>query len=81
MFLPCVRGEHYRQQGIRQEAMAIAAMEASAGEKISSVTLIAFKQRGRQGIFLDNVGWAGHSGMMNYYDFILNERKTLPFNK
>ena len=74
----CV-AEQYRKRGIGK-AMAIAAMEALRREKISSVTLIAFKDNEVGNSFWKGVGWTIRDDL-NYYDFILNEENITAFNK
>lgn len=74
----CV-AERYRKRGIGK-AMAIAAMEALRREKISSVTLIAFKDNEVGNSFWKGVGWTFRDDL-NYYDFILNEENITAFNK
>ena len=64
----CV-AERYRKRGIGK-AMAIAAMEALRREKISSVTLIAFKDNEVGNSFWKGVGWTFRDDL-NYYDFII----------
>ena len=70
----CVR-EDYRRQGIGK-AMVVYCMKALEKEAISKVSLIAFTQND-----IGNAsGWTKREDL-NYYDFVLNDKNIVNFNR
>lgn len=74
----CVHRD-YRRKGIGT-AMVVFAMEALKREKISKVSLIAFTVNDIGNAFWKKIGWTKREDL-NYYDFILNEKNIVAFNK
>jgi len=69
----------YRRQGIGT-AMVVFAMEALKKEKISKVSLIAFTANDIGNAFWKRIGWMRREDL-NYYDFVLNEKNIVAFNR
>ena len=74
----CVR-KGYRRQGVGK-AMVIACMEALKAEQINKVSLIAFTRNDIGNAFWNKIGWTKREDL-NYYDFTLNEKNIIEFNK
>ena len=74
----CVH-EDYRKNGIGK-AMAVACMRALQEEKITKVSLIAFKSNELGNHFWKDAGWCFREDL-NYYDFTLNEANITKFNQ
>jgi len=74
----CV-AEEYRQHGVGR-AMVGFAMVALQKEKISKVTLVAFKDNEVGNIFWQHVGWTKRDDF-NYYELSLNEENVTRFNE
>ncbi len=74
----CVN-EDYRMQGIGK-AMVVHAMEELKKEKISKVSLIAFAENDIGNAFWKQIGWVKREDL-NYYDFVLNRKNMIAFNK
>lgn len=74
----CVH-QDYRMQGIGK-AMVVYAMNALRVEEISKVSLIAFTQNDIGNAFWNQIGWTRRLDL-NYYDFTLNEKNIIEFNK
>ena len=74
----CVR-EDYRRQGIGK-AMVVYCMKALEKEEISKVSLIAFTQNDIGNAFWKEIGWTKREDL-NYYDFVLNDKNIVNFNK
>ncbi|WP_099466503.1 GNAT family N-acetyltransferase [Konateibacter massiliensis] len=73
----CVR-EDKRQSGIGNE-MAQAALQALKVEKISKVSLIAFKSNAVGNNFWQGLGWTMREDL-NYYELTLNEDNIVNIN-
>ena len=78
MYHVCVH-EDYRMRGIGK-AMVVYAMEALKKEKISKVSLIAFTKNDVGNAFWNRIGWTKREDL-NYYDFVLNKKNIVNFNK
>lgn len=74
----CVR-EDYRRQGIGK-AMVVYCMKALEKEAISKVSLIAFTQNDIGNAFWKEIGWTKREDL-NYYDFVLNDKNIVNFNR
>ncbi|MCR5153812.1 MAG: GNAT family N-acetyltransferase [Lachnospiraceae bacterium] len=74
----CVK-EEYRKRGIGK-AMALTAMQALKEEGVNKVQLIAFSNNEMGNCFWKCVGWRERKDV-NYYDFVLNEKNIMDFNK
>ena len=74
----CVR-EDYRRQGIGK-AMVVYCMKALEKEAISKVSLIAFTQNDIGNAFWKEIGWTRREDL-NYYDFVLNDKNIVNFNR
>lgn len=73
----CVRKE-YRHKGIATQ-MATAAIEALKEEKISKVSLVAFRDNKTGNACWHELGWKEREDL-NCYDYILNKENTVIFN-
>jgi ribosomal protein S18 acetylase RimI-like enzyme len=74
----CVNPQ-YRLRGIGK-AMVVFAMEALHKEGISKVSLIAFTENDIGNAFWKEIGWTRREDL-NYYDFTLNTKNIINFNK
>ena len=74
----CVH-ENYRRQGIGK-AMVVYCMKALEKQEISKVSLIAFTQNDIGNAFWKQIGWTKREDL-NYYDFVLNDKNIVNFNK
>jgi len=78
MYHVCVH-QDYRMRGIGK-AMVVYAMNALKEERISKVSLIAFTVNDIGNAFWNQIGWTRRLDL-NYYDFTLNEKNIIEFNK
>lgn len=78
MYHVCVH-QDYRMQGIGK-AMVVYAMNSLKEEQISKVSLIAFTVNDIGNAFWNQIGWTRRLDL-NYYDFTLNEKNIIEFNK
>lgn len=69
----------YRLRGIGKE-MVVNCMQALREEKINKVSLIAFSINDIGNAFWHQIGWTERQDL-NYYDFTLNEKNIIEFNK
>ena len=67
----------YRLQGIGK-SMVVFCMEALQEEKISKVSLIAFRTNDAGNAFWNEIGWKRRDDL-NYYEFTLNEENIIHF--
>lgn len=74
----CVN-EAYRMRGIGK-SMVVFCMKALEKEKISKVSLIAFTVNDVGNAFWKQIGWTRREDL-NYYDFVLNKKNIVNFNK
>ena len=74
----CVH-EDYRMRGIGK-AMVVFCMKALREEKINKVSLIAFTTNDIGNKFWHQIGWTKREDL-NYYDFTLNEKNIIAYNK
>lgn len=74
----CVN-EAYRMRGIGK-SMVVYCMKALEKEKISKVSLIAFTANDVGNAFWKQIGWTRREDL-NYYDFVLNKKNIVNFNK
>ncbi|MCM1135087.1 MAG: GNAT family N-acetyltransferase [Clostridium sp.] len=74
----CVH-EDYRMRGIGK-AMVVHCMKALEKEQISKVSLIAFTRNDIGNAFWKEIGWTRREDL-NYYDFVLNDKNIVNFNK
>ncbi len=74
----CVN-EAYRMRGIGK-SMVVYCMKALEKEKISKVSLIAFTVNDVGNAFWKQIGWTRREDL-NYYDFVLNKKNIVNFNK
>lgn len=74
----CVN-EAYRMRGIGK-SMVVFCMKALEKEKISKVSLIAFTANDVGNAFWKQIGWTRREDL-NYYDFVLNKKNIVNFNK
>ena len=74
----CVH-EDYRMRGIGK-AMVVFCMKALREEKINKVSLIAFTTNDVGNKFWHQIGWTKREDL-NYYDFTLNEKNIIAYNK
>ncbi len=74
----CVHEDH-RMRGIGK-SMVVYCMEALKKEGISKVSLIAFTANDIGNAFWKRIGWTKREDL-NYYDFVLNEKNIVNFNK
>ena len=74
----CV-AEEYRMRGIGK-AMVVFCMEALRAEHINKVSLIAFTKNDIGNAFWKQIGWTKR-GDLNYYDFVLNDKNIVNFNR
>lgn len=72
----CVDKE-YRRHKVG-ESMVHYCMEALKLEKISKVSLIAFKKNDLGNAFWNSIGWTKREDL-NYYDFTLNEENVITY--
>ena len=78
MYHVCVHPD-YRRRGIGKE-MVVYAMKQLQAEGISKVSLIAFTSNDIGNAFWNTIGWTKREDL-NYYDFTLNERNIIRFNR
>lgn len=78
MYHVCVH-QDFRMRGIGK-AMVVYAMNALKEEQISKVSLIAFTVNDIGNAFWNQIGWTRRLDL-NYYDFTLNEKNIIEFNK
>lgn len=69
----------YRRQGIGKEMVSYC-LNALRKEEINNVTLIAFAQNDIGNSFWHHVGWLEREDLNNY-DFNLNEKNIITYNK
>lgn len=74
----CVH-EAYRMRGIGK-SMVVFCMKALEKEQISKVSLIAFTVNDIGNAFWKQIGWTRREDL-NYYDFVLNQKNIVNFNK
>ena len=67
----------YRLQGIGK-SMVVFCMEALQEEKISKVSLIAFRTNDAGNAFWNEIGWKRRDDL-NYYEYTLNEENIIQF--
>ncbi|MCR5273565.1 MAG: GNAT family N-acetyltransferase [Lachnospiraceae bacterium] len=73
----CVK-EKYRQHGVGRAMVSYAMLELKK-EKISKVTLVAFKNNEVGNLFWKGVGWTFRDDF-NYYELSLNDENITQFN-
>ncbi len=78
MYHVCVHEAH-RRKGVGQ-AMVVFCMEALKAEEINKVSLIAFTANDVGNAFWKTIGWTKREDL-NYYEFTLNEKNIMAFNK
>lgn len=78
MYHVCVH-EDYRMRGIGKD-MVVFAMKALKKEKINKVSLIVFTENDLGNAFWNKIGWTKREDL-NYYDFVLNTKNIVAFNK
>ena len=74
----CVR-QDLRRHGIGKE-MVVFCMKRLQEEKINKIRLIAFETNENGNAFWNGIGWEKAAGF-NCYDFTLNEKNIIAFNK
>ncbi|MCI8616536.1 GNAT family N-acetyltransferase [Parablautia intestinalis] len=74
----CVH-EAYRMRGIGK-SMVVYCMKELEKEQISKVSLIAFTVNDIGNAFWKEIGWTRREDL-NYYDFVLNKKNIVNFNK
>lgn len=74
----CVRQE-CRRKGVGK-AMVVFCMEKLKAEQISKVSLIAFTANDIGNAFWRRIGWTKREDL-NYYDFVLNDKNIVNFNR
>ncbi len=74
----CVH-EAYRMRGIGK-SMVVYCMTELEKEQISKVSLIAFTVNDIGNAFWKEIGWTRREDL-NYYDFVLNKKNIVNFNK
>ncbi|MDE7048557.1 MAG: GNAT family N-acetyltransferase [Lachnospiraceae bacterium] len=74
----CVH-EAYRMRGIGK-SMVVYCMKELEKEQISNVSLIAFTVNDFGNAFWKEIGWTRREDL-NYYDFVLNKKNIVNFNK
>ena len=74
----CV-AEGFRRKGIGKK-MVVFCMEALKKQQINKVSLIAFTANDVGNAFWRTIGWTRREDL-NYYDFVLNKKNIVNFNK